>query len=543
MKKSLKVLVFILFLALILPCFKPSSLSANQTFTINFSGVDIKNFLRFMGEILQKGMVIDPAVRGQVTIYSSQKIPISEAERVFYSVLQLYGYTAVQKKNLIHIIPLSEVKQGELEVRVGKDIGELKKLGDRYLTQFIPLEYANSNDLVSLLSPFISKAGQISPEERTNTLIITDSASSISKIITMVNALDKEVPPGKENIHIYRLKHADSEELANTLSSIIQKKQVQRGKKEVAPSIVSARSSNSLVVTASPEEYSDILKVIEKLDVLQQQVLIEALIAEVSMDKTREIGINWYYAEPKEGEMRGLAGLGYYTLEEMEAMATGQMPGLVIGAIKGETFPFNIGAIIRLYGQDSDFHILSAPHILTVDNQEATINISEEIPYTKEVRWSTEATNPIASYDYKEVGIKLTITPHIGEGKEVRLDIDQEVTKLIQIITDPTGIVKAPMTAKRAIKSSVIVNDKQMIVLGGLIRNDKVKTLQKVPFFGDIPLLGYLFRRKVTTDQKTNLLIFLTPYVISSKEEAAKLKEEKEEKMKKLGVDINEIKN
>ncbi|MCM8807373.1 MAG: type II secretion system protein GspD, partial [Candidatus Omnitrophica bacterium] len=210
---------------------------------------------------------------------------------------------------------------------------------------------------------------------------------------------------------------------------------------------------------------------------------------------------------------------------------TGVPPsGLSIGVYKGEfAFPLSVGALINLYAQDTQFNILSTPQIVTTDNQEAIINVSENIPYLKETRfyaYSTGQTGDIVkSYDYKDVGIILKITPQISQDKYVKLKISQEVTKLIE-----SG--EAPITAKRLADTTLIIPNGKTVVLGGLLRNDSQKTVSKVPFLGDIPLLGRLFRKDTTKEVKTNLMIFITPRIISSFEEAEKIKEEKEKIMK-----------
>jgi general secretion pathway protein D len=184
-----------------------------------------------------------------------------------------------------------------------------------------------------------------------------------------------------------------------------------------------------------------------------------------------------------------------------------------------------------MYAKDSQFNILSTPQIVTTDNQEAKINISENIPYLKETRFYTyssgQGSDVVKSYDYKDVGIVLKITPQISQDKYVRLKISQEVTKLIE-----GGIPEAPTTAKRQAETTLIIPNGKTVVLGGLLRNDSEKSVQKVPFLGDIPLLGRLFRKDTTKSVKTNLMIFITPHIISTFEEAEKIKQEKEKYIK-----------
>ncbi|HCG77254.1 MAG: hypothetical protein CO162_08055 [bacterium (Candidatus Ratteibacteria) CG_4_9_14_3_um_filter_41_21] len=487
------------------------NLFAEESFTINFDNVDIKIFLKFMSKQLNRNFVPDDNVKGRISIICPQEIPVSEAERVFLTVLNVYGYTAIPRGNITAIIPVSAVKEKDLPVIVGKESVNLEELGERYVVQLIPLTYCNAKDLITLLSPFVGKTGNLSADERTNTLIITEQAAKISQLVRMITSLDKESPPGQEDLHVYKLQNADSEEIAKVLTAIASQRAIQQRiitsrtklAETIVPSaIVADKSSNSLIITGSAGEYSALQKIIEKLDVIQNQVLIEALVAEVSEDVTRELGIEW------ESDL----------LRE-------QLFGLALGSVKGKELSLSIGDIIHFYGKDSNFKILSTPQILVVDNQEASITIGETIPYLKESR-ITEADTIVKSYDYKDVGILLKILPRISEDKYVKLKIRQEVTKLV-----PGLSTEAPTTAKRAAESTVIVHDKHTVVMGGLLRNDKTVTIHKIPFLGDIPLFGYLFRRKSYVTQKTNLVIFITPHIITNPKKSDELRREKEKKL------------
>ncbi|MBU2495778.1 MAG: hypothetical protein KJ935_04695 [Candidatus Omnitrophica bacterium] len=533
-------LFFIFFLALCTAgAVNQTSLSAesaadNQTISIAFPGVELKTFIQTMNFYLGNNFVIPQNVSGLVTIYSAKPIPIKEAEAVFYSILNLYGFTAIPAPGgVVNIVPLAEAKGRNIEVSVGSDPEQLKVFGDRFITQIVPLSYSKPDGLVPLLSTSLSKSGSLSADTKTNTLIITDAASNIRKLLQMVKQLDRPAPPSQETIHYYTLQNSNAQEMAGVLTAVMAQKGKTLRPGEVAEqvTITANPSSNDLIITANPDTYASLEKIIKELDRRPSQVLIEALVAEVSGDLVREFGIQWQFFEPAEGAYRGFGSVGgtidANTLATMEAGL--QPSGLIAGVIKGNDFPFNIGALLKLYGKNTNFKILSTPQIVTLDNKEALIKIVDTIPYTKQITYgggTTVSQIPTQSFEYQDVGITLKITPHISEDRNVRLEIAVEVTKLVSSSVAGSGIL-APTIAKRSAQSSVIVNDRETMVLGGLTRNDSDDTMEKIPGFGDIPLLGYFFRHKTKKNQQTSLYIFITPTVITTKEEAVTVTEKK----------------
>lgn len=517
------------------------SVFATDNFVLNFNNVDIRTFIKFVGEFVKENYVIDPGVRGNVTIYSNKPVPVGQIDQIFKTVLSLYGYTVVKKGDVSFIVPVSEGKARSRIINVGEVPKD--KLQD-YIIQIVPLKYYPSETISQILNPYITKGGQITVDSRTNSIIIADYGENVKKLLEITKKIDTPAPAGKEEFRIYRMENADSEEVAKVLTQILSKKariitRGTSGKVPIQPSVVAAKSTNSLIVHAEPEDFPEIEKIIKDLDVLTNQVLIEALIAEVTYDKTKEMGIEWATSDKfKKDKYTGAAGVNLGTLEQYAT--TGVPPqGLSIALYKGDlTFPLSVGALINLYGKDSHFNILSTPQIMTADNQEATINVSENIPYLKETRFVQSSTGGtgdiIKSYDYKDVGIVLKITPQISQDKYVKLKISQEVTKLLE-----GGLPEAPTTAKRSADTTLIVPNNKTVVLGGLMRNDTENTVIKVPFFGDIPLFGRLFRKESKKSIKTNLLIFITPHIISTFEQAEKIKEEKKKQFKNLGKNGN----
>ncbi|MCM8756955.1 MAG: type II secretion system protein GspD, partial [Candidatus Omnitrophica bacterium] len=286
-----------------------------------------------------------------------------------------------------------------------------------------------------------------------------------------------------------------------------------------------AKATNSLIIYADPDEFATLEKIIKELDVMTNQVLIEALIAEVTYDREREFGFEWNIVDTFwKDKISGSVETKFDLDKAIPA-------GMKVAIAKGIS---DISSIIRLYAKDQRFNILSTPQIVTADNQEAMINISENRPYLKETRfigtyYTGAGQDTIKSFDYKDVGIILKITPQISRDKYVKLKINQSVTKVLTV-----GTQGELTTAKREADTTLIVPNNQTVVLGGLIRNDTEKVIHKVPFFGDIPVVKHLFRHQRDAGTKTNLLIFITPRIITSFEEAERLRQEKEKAIQEI---------
>ncbi|MCX8082074.1 MAG: hypothetical protein N3D17_01555 [bacterium] len=496
---------------------------------LNLNNVDIKTFIKFVGDFTKENYVIDPNVKGTITVYANKPVPAEEIDKIFKTILNLYGYSVIKKDSLSIIIPSTEARIRMREINIG-DIPSDKM--EDFIIQIIPLKHYPPDILAQILSPYITKNGQITVDSRTNSLVISDTGANIAKIQDIVKKIDIPSPPGRDVLKIYRLENVDAEEVAKILTQLLTrpKQTIRRGEAPpVQPSVVAAKATNSLIVNADPDDFPNIEKIIKELDVLTNQVLIEALIAEVSYETTKRMGIEWAATDTFDDErFTGGAGTNFGYIQSYAT--TGIAPeGLSIGVYKGTlTYPLDIGALINLYSKEGEFNILSTPQIVTSDNQEAVINVSENIPYLKETRFIQSTTGStgdiIKSYDYKDVGITLKITPQISQDKYVRLKISQEVTKVIE-----GGLEEAPTTAKRSVDTTLIVPNKKTVVLGGLVRDDTENTVKKVPFFGDIPLLGKLFRYNSKKSTKTNLLIFITPNIITTFEEAEAIKKEKEQ--------------
>ncbi len=420
----------------------------------------------------------------------------------------------------------------------------------------IPLEFSDATKLVKLLSSIFKttvkskkkdpgKAVKFVADERTNTIVLLASENDTVRIKELVKLLDKETPSGEGNIHVYYLQNANAEDLAKVLMAIPVKqgKHVKKGEKPVISrdvQIIADNSTNSLVITAQKDDFRVLEEVIKKLDITRRMVYIEALIMEVRVTKDFQLGVEWN-AIDRAGSYDGrkLGVFGGSTLGEtiFPTVSTAGTVGLSTGfslGVLGEgitigdvIFP-NIGAVIRALQTDSDVHILSTPQILTTDNEEAEIKVGENVPYLTK---SATGDQNYETYEYKDIGVTLKITPQINQERFVRLNIFQEVIKLTEDAKDANY---RPTTLKRLAQTTVIVKDGNTVVIGGLIGDDMSRTNYKVPCLGDIPLLGSAFKSSSRSGTKTNLFVFLTPHIIENPAEAKKVYKEKKEQIDKV---------
>jgi len=426
---------------------------------------------------------------------------------------------------------------------------ELDVEGYQVEISVFPLEFANAKELASeLLSIFelraaptprpvkrtkkpaltgvsTKRAVRIIPDARTNSLVVVASGDDTRQVESLIAQLDVPPPKGKGRINVVFLKHADAEEMATTLKEITAARKVTApGKKtlELAGDVLVTpdKPTNSLVITASPQDFEVLKQVIEQLDVRRLQVFVEGVIMEVRMDRLQELGIEFGHISDELGKDTSEADTSIFGGTNFFGPLTDpfSLQGLALGAADG-TITFggvtflNVGVLIRALQQDSDTNILSTPHLPTTDNEEAELVVANNVPFL--VRQTATASGfPVEEIERKDVGIVLRITPQISEGDFVKLNIYQEISRV-----QPAGTVEGAVdltTLKRSARTTVVVRDHQTVVIGGLIADDVSKTVSKVPWLGDIPLLGYLFRSTQTTTRKANLIIVFTPHIIRS---------------------------
>ncbi len=388
------------------------------------------------------------------------------------------------------------------------------------------------------------------------------------RVRALVKRLDIEIGvEGAGRIHVYPLENADSEELANTLTSVVSgvsssstSSRTSRTSRR-APSRSSSSNSapafegqvrvthdkptNSLVITASVKDFLALREVIRKLDVPRRQVFIEAVILEVTANTSRNMGVSFHGGKDLDDGSIILGGLQHSDLQSLNVSSLATQTGLLGGAIGpllpnaeqllGTSIP-SFGLLFQALATNSNVNVLSSPHILTTDNEDAEISVGQNIPYqssfsnygvgTGSTSGTTGTTGfgfPVQSIQRQDVALTLKITPHVNASDMVRLEIDQEISD----IADPDFEGHGPSWSKRTIKTTVVVRDQQSIVIGGLMADRTTYSESKVPLLGDVPILGYLFKYTQKGKSKTNLLVLLTPYVIKDQMDIERIVQKK----------------
>jgi general secretion pathway protein D len=425
----------------------------------------------------------------------------------------------------------------------------------------IPLENANADELaktLKLVFPAAQKADEkitlnavsFVPDERTNTIIAVAGKQDIERIKKLVEYLDLEKPKGDEKFYVYYLEYSDSETLAEVLQKIASggsnalsgsdssKKTAPVVSKDVA--IAADKDTNTLIIKAGRSDYEVIEKLIKKLDINRPMVYLECLIVEMNMSNDFGLGSEWalgYEEDIKNSKGAyggGFSGNTNAPYSKIGGLATqGTFPsGFSVGVmaetidIGGVSFP-NLGAVITAYKNDKNVNILSTPQIMTLDNQKAKISVGKNIPYLIK---STTGENAYNNYEYKDVGVLLEITPQINQDGLVKLKIFQEVSRIDSVAGE---FGELPTTLKRNIETTVVVEKKNTIVLGGLIDESFAESENKVPCLGEIPILGYLFKTRGSSKDKTNMYVFITPYLVNNSETADEIYKEKKEHIDK----------
>ena len=383
-------------------------------------------------------------------------------------------------------------------------------------------------------APAINGSMKILPDERTNSLIVVADVRQTAMIEGLVEQLDMQRPRGTNNVHVVHLENADANEVSDSLTQALSNLRI-TGAFETSEHIqVTAHGgTNSLIIAASAQDFEVIAEIIEKLDIVREQVLVEMLIMEVSEDGLKEIGIDW--ATLDEAVESSVRAFGVTNFGPRVDFANGDLEGLAVGAWKGSGSDVRIGALLHALEKQSGVNILSTPHITTSNHSKARIIVGENRAFVTQSR-ITETVDLITptvikTFEYKDVGISLEITPHISQSGLVRLEILSEFSKLIEDVASSSD---TPTTAKRQAETIVSMNSGSTVVIGGLIRDDKTTIEKKIPLAGDLPVVGGLFRFQKDRLQKTNLLIFITPHVINSQEQLEQITERKKQELSQV---------
>ncbi len=598
MKTSRKNLLLSLIFAFALGAVSLAPAQAQEDFTLNFQDADIGTLIATISELTGKNFVIDPRVKGNVTVLSATPMDTDGVYATFLSILQVHGFAAVPSGDVVKIVPEVIAKQdgGSALASPGSSA--------EIITQVVEVENVPAAQLVAILRPLVPQYGHLAAYTPSNMLIISDRAPNVRRLMDIINRIDQD---SDSEIEVIKLMHASAAEVARVVTNLsgspadakkrstdsadlsvvadertnsilisgdksdrlriktiiahldtpveqdggtqvvylryakaeslapilegyaVEAQQQEgetrdKGGAKASPAasastgvrILPEPDINALVITAPPKTMRAIRSVIEQLDIRRAQVMVEAIIAEVSINKTSELGVDWAIFDNDTIAAASLVSLDPASLAA--AVASGSAVGLLRSGINigggGTKSGNDYAVLLRALQGDSDTNILSTPSLVTLDNEEAEITVGQEVPFLtgsfSNTGSTTGAVNPFQTIERKDVGLTLKITPQINEGQTVQLKIDQETSSISPGATSNLDLI----TNKRTLTTSVLIENGDILVLGGLIDDQQTEGQQAVPVLGKIPLLGALFRSKTTRKDKRNLMLFIRPVIL-----------------------------
>ena len=606
---------------LFLLCFMtPAMAQADDSWKINLKNADIREFVTQVSAITGKSFIIDPRVKGDVTVISNVNMDEESVYQLFLSVLQVHGFAAVSAGSAIKIVQTVLAKQSSNPDDFVDDL-ESQEL----VTRVITVTNAPSEEMVKVLRPLIPQYGHIAALSEPNVLIISDHASNINRLVEIINRVDiadslevaiinlkeawvedmvkllEELAPdqiGKSakgpnrisivasertnslvikgerytlarvkalvdqldvpanrsgTIKVIQLSHSDATKMAEILSNLISSKSKSSEDSMVEVSIQADEAINALVIRADPSNMIDLIGIIESLDVRRMQVLIEAAIVEVTSDFSQQLGSELAVGDASTGTTPlGLTAPSGTLAQILQGLAApsglisppssfGESPLIAGGKVSttGTSFAF----IVKALAANSDVNLLSTPSIATMDNEEAKIVVGQNVPFRtgSTVTGSQGTTNPFTTIQREDVGLTLEVTPHINSDSLVRLLIHQEVSEVDASSLTVIGSEAAAdlITNKRTIDTTILVENGEVIILGGLIRDKETQAESRVPLLGSIPGLGALFRSRTKNIEKQNLLVFLRPTVLTSGADVAAASERKFNRIFEVEIEGN----
>jgi general secretion pathway protein D len=597
-----------------------SNVFGQDSFILNYEDVDIKKVTQDIAQFSKKTIILDPRVKGKITIYSNANLNRKQVWDVYLRTIQVNGFSAISEDGFLRVVPENEATRDETE-----DFS-----GGGFETAVIPLINRSTEEILPMIKPITGRQAHLSSIASVNSILLVDRASNVERIRNLLNdldenntakisiikldnlssiegvrildrlksqnnptinqfvaipftpsnsiilsandlitknvestlrALDKDIT-SDDSMDVIYLKYAKAADLAAILNSISGSFiSDSEGKKTV---ITHHEKTNSLIVSSAEDNLNSIRNIISKLDIRRAQVLVEAIVVDLSESAARRLGVEAIYSGNDEdsipvgitrfsGSGTDLLAIAGAADDEQDVTLTTtaissllNTQGLVAGfgdLTKGED---NFVGILNAIADDTDSNILSTPSILAMDNEPARLFIGQEIPITTGESLGTNNSNPFRTTSRQEVGIELEITPQINEGASVILNIKQGVSGIAGVAQSGIDII----TNKREIETTVLVDNNQIIVLGGLIDEDNQEVISKVPVLGSIPLLGRLFQSSSTSTSTKNLMVFLKPTILTDSDVANQIslekynyfKAEQEIKNKKSIIDLTKTK-
>ena len=573
------------------------NINAQDSFILNYEDVDIKKVTQDIAQFSKKTIILDPRVKGKITIYSNANLNRDQVWDVYLRTIQVNGFGAISEDGFLRVVPENEATR---DMTIDNSLGGFE-------TAVIPLINRSSEEILPMIKPITGRQSHLSNISSINSILLVDRASNVERIRNLLNDLDKN---NTAKINIIKLNNLSSIEavrildrlktqnnptinqfiaipftpsnsvilsandlitnnIINTLNSLdkdimsddsmdviylkyAQAKDISAILNSVSGSFISDaegqktvithhEKTNSLVISSAEENINSIRNIVSKLDIRRAQVLVEAIVVDLSEKAATRLGVEAIYSGNDEdsipigitrfsgsgADLLAIAGAADdetdVTLTNTAVSSLLNTQGLVAGfgdLTKGKD---NFVGILNAIAEDTDSNILSTPSILAMDNEPARLFIGQEIPITTGESLGMNNSNPFRTTSRQEVGIELEITPQINEGASVILNIKQGVSGVAGISQSGLDLI----TNKREIETTVLVDNNQIIVLGGLIDEDTQEVVSKVPLLGSIPLLGRIFQSSSTSTSTKNLMVFLKPTILTNSDIANEISLEK----------------
>ena len=590
-----------------------SGLQAQESYMLNYDNVEVRAVTQDIARFAKKTIILDPRVKGKVTIFSDSLLDQEQVWQVYLRTIQVNGFSAINEGNIVRIIPDNEATRDSNDPTQNAD----------YVTKILLLNNRSADELLPMLKPIVGRQASLSSIASINSILLVDRKSNVDRIELLLKELDEDdtakisiiklnnlssveavrildklklqsnptinnfiaIPFTQSNsvilsankvvsknvestlrvldedvqndgtVAVIYLKYAKADEVAsivNTVSSTFA-----ADSESQKPVVTYHEKTNSLIVSSEGSNLDLIRNLVAKIDIRRAQVLVEAIIVELSENAAKNLGIEAIFSgsdddgnqipigitrfpSSKSPDLLAITGNSVQGGDDatLSAIATNSLlntQGLVAGFGSIDSDGDSFVGIINAIAEDQNSNILSTPSIIAMDNEPANLVIGQEIPITIGESLGANNANPFRTTSRQEVGVKLSITPQINEGNSVILDIKQEVSGVAGALTGGSDII----TNKRTIETTVLVDNNQIIVLGGLIDDDIQETINRVPVLGQIPILGRLFRSSSKSVIRRNLTVFLRPKILADSKSVNQISLEKYNFIKAEGL-LNE---
>lgn len=591
---------------------------------LQFEETDIRLIINTVSELTGQVFVVDPRVKGKVTLVSKRdilSIPRDELYEIFLSILQVHGYATVSSGSITKILPEASAKQSGGRV-------SRRPPADELVTRVVEVKHVSSPQLVPILRPLVPQYGHLAAYAPANILIISDRAANVERLVSMIRRIDKagddeveiialenanatevvnilnslqssgkskdpnaptliadtrtnsilvggkratrlriramithlDTPiPGQGNTQVAYLKYANAKNLATLLQGFASKTAAAESKNQSnqdSVTILADEETNALIISAPPKVMANIRQVISLLDIRRAQILVEAIIAEVSGNVNNRLGFdlgsitqNGAIITNSLNALPGLAGSAISANGDINiagfagAVGTNPNANLTLGGALSRTSSAGVTTLpflglLQAISTDNNSNLLSTPSLITMDNQEAEINVGQEVPFLTgsftngNTNNTNNSVNPFQTIERRDVGIILRVTPNVVDTENLQLKIYQEVSDVVQGSASTTA--SDLITNKRTIDTTVLAKTGDIIALGGLIRDQVTENESKTPLLGDIPIVGGLFRSTNTSKMKQNLMVFIRPVILAEEANLARYSKSRYDYLREL---------